>query len=46
MNDPLEKLDGNLLLAFDALLRERNVTQAARRLGIGQPALSARQAGL
>jgi DNA-binding transcriptional LysR family regulator len=33
-------IDLNLLRAFDALLAERNVTRAARRLGIGQPALS------
>lgn len=33
-------LDTTLLRAFDALLRERNVTRAARRLGVTQPALS------
>jgi DNA-binding transcriptional LysR family regulator len=38
----LEELDINLLLAFDALLDSHNVTQAARRLGVTQPALSAR----
>lgn len=37
-----EKLDLNLLLALDALLAERNVTRAASRLNISQPALSAR----
>ena len=36
----LRKFDLNLMLAFDALLRERNVTRAARRVGIGQPAMS------
>lgn len=33
--------DLNLLLAFEALLLERNVTKAATRLHISQPALSA-----
>jgi DNA-binding transcriptional LysR family regulator len=32
--------DANLLTALDALLSEKSVTRAARRLGIGQPALS------
>ena len=36
----LLRLDANLLVALDALLRERNVTRAARRLGMGQPGLS------
>jgi LysR family transcriptional activator of mexEF-oprN operon len=35
------KLDLNLLVVFSALLRERNVTRAAQRLFVGQPALSA-----
>lgn len=35
-------LDLNLLTALDVLLAERNVTRAARRLNISQPALSAR----
>ncbi|MDC0721118.1 LysR family transcriptional regulator [Nannocystis bainbridge] len=35
------RLDLNLLVALDALLAERNVTKAARRLGLSQPALSA-----
>ncbi len=39
-------LDLNLLLALDALLSERNVTRAARRLNISQPALSAKLARL
>jgi LysR family transcriptional activator of mexEF-oprN operon len=33
-------VDLNLLLVFHALLQERNVTRAAQRLFIGQPALS------
>ena len=33
-------LDLNLLVALDALLGERNVTRAARRLHLSQPALS------
>jgi DNA-binding transcriptional LysR family regulator len=32
--------DLNLLKAFDALLRERGVTPAARRIGLSQPAMS------
>jgi len=35
------KLDLNLLLALEALLAERNVTRAAARLNLSQPALSA-----
>lgn len=35
-------MDGALLLALKALLEERNVTRAATRLGITQPALSGR----
>lgn len=38
----IETLDLNLLVALDALLAERNVTRAARRLNLSQPALSAR----
>jgi DNA-binding transcriptional LysR family regulator len=34
-------LDLNLLVAFDALFRERNVTRAAARVGVSQPAMSA-----
>ena len=36
----LRLFDLNLLIAFDALMAERNVTLAARRVGIGQPAMS------
>lgn len=36
----LAGVDLNLLTAFDALLVERNVTRAARRIGITQPAMS------
>lgn len=38
----LADVDLGLLLALDALLEARNVTHAAARLGISQPALSAR----
>lgn len=40
------KLDLNLLVALDALLEERNVTKAAYRLQLTQPALSASLARL
>lgn len=33
-------IDFNLLVAFEALLSERNVTRAARRIGVTQPAMS------
>lgn len=36
----LNQLDLNLLKAFDALMRERNVTRAAQRLSLTQPAVS------
>jgi DNA-binding transcriptional LysR family regulator len=36
----------NLLVAFDALVEERSVTRAARRVGVTQPALSASLAQL
>jgi len=37
----LRKFDLNLLLVLDALARDRSVTLAARRLGLGQPTVSA-----
>ena len=37
----IASLDLNLLVSLDALLKERSVTRAARRLGLSQPALSA-----
>lgn len=37
----LNNADLNLLVALDALLAERNVTRAAERLSLGQPATSA-----
>lgn len=36
----LNRVDMNLLVYLDALLRERNVTKAAASLGISQPAMS------
>lgn len=36
----LARLDLNLLVALDALLAERSVTRAARRVGLSQPAMS------
>lgn len=36
----LRRLDLNLLVIFDALMAERNVTRAARRIGLSQPAFS------
>lgn len=37
----LRNLDLNLLVTLDALLQERNVTRAAKRVGVTQPAVSA-----
>lgn len=37
----LHRIDLNLLVSLDMLLAEKNVTHAARRLSISQPALSA-----
>lgn len=34
------RIDANLLVALEALLRERNVTRAAARVGMGQPGMS------
>ncbi len=36
----ISSVDLNLLVAFDALISERNVTRAARRIGLSQPAMS------
>ncbi len=36
----LRRLDLNLLLAFDALMRTQSVSDAAERLSVGQPAMS------
>lgn len=36
----IEALDLNLLLVLEALLAERSVTRAARRIGLSQPAVS------
>ena len=36
----LQSIDLNLLVAFEALMDERNVTRAARRVGLSQPAMS------
>jgi Transcriptional regulator len=36
----MEKFDLNLLLALDALLEEKSVSRAAKRMGLGQPAMS------
>lgn len=41
-----KKLDLNLLVTLEALLAERNVTRAAQRLGLSQPAVSAQLARL
>jgi DNA-binding transcriptional LysR family regulator len=42
----LASLDLNLLVALDALLKERNVTRAGHRIGLSQPAASAALARL
>jgi DNA-binding transcriptional LysR family regulator len=36
----LRRVDLNLLVIFDALMRERNVTRAADKVGLSQPAFS------
>ena len=43
---PLRKVDFNLLLPLQALLVEANVTRAAERANVGQPAMSASLAKL
>jgi DNA-binding transcriptional LysR family regulator len=42
----LAAIDLNLLVAFEALITERNVTRAGQRIGLGQPAMSAALARL
>ena len=42
----VRRLDLNLLLSFEALIAERNVTRAAERMSVGQPAMSASLARL
>ena len=44
--EEVRRLDLNLLLAFEALMAERNVTRAAERMSVGQPAMSASLARL
>jgi DNA-binding transcriptional LysR family regulator len=39
-NMKLGAIDLNLLVVFDAVMQERNVTRAGRRLGLSQPAMS------
>jgi DNA-binding transcriptional LysR family regulator len=36
----LESIDLNLLVVFDAIMKERNITRAAQRVGLSQPAMS------
>ena len=42
----LSSLDLNLLVVFDAILKDRNVTVAAQRIGLSQPAMSSALARL
>ena len=42
----LSALDLNLLVVFDAIVKDRNVTAAARRVGLSQPAMSSALARL
>ena len=45
-NISLASLDLNLIVIFDAILKDRNVTLAARRVGLSQPAMSSALARL
>lgn len=36
----LQSIDLNLLVVFDTVMQERNVTQAGARIGLSQPAMS------
>jgi len=38
--DDLRRFDLNLLVSFEVLIAERSVTAAAKRMGLGQPAMS------
>ena len=40
MQDPLYRIDLNLLVAYQVLMQEKNVTRAAERLFVTQPAMS------
>ncbi|HBC43424.1 MAG TPA: LysR family transcriptional regulator [Pseudanabaena sp.] len=40
MNFSLNQIDLNLLVVFDALMRDRHVTRAGERIGLSQPAMS------
>ncbi|NND81490.1 MAG: LysR family transcriptional regulator [Gammaproteobacteria bacterium] len=40
MQDPLARVDLNLLVAYQVLMQEKNVTRAAERLFVTQPAMS------
>ncbi|MDY6809847.1 MAG: LysR family transcriptional regulator [Actinomycetota bacterium] len=42
----LQRVDLNLMVAFDALMSERSVTRAAEQMQVGQPAMSASLARL
>ncbi|POO72274.1 LysR family transcriptional regulator, partial [Bacillus subtilis] len=35
----IESIDLNLLVAFDAMMQERNVTRAGLRVGLSQPSM-------
>lgn len=42
----LSSLDLNLIVVFDAIMKDRNITVAARRVGLSQPAMSSALARL